>query len=167
MAWTAPSTWTSATLTAAQLNTQLRDNMLYLSTDKPIWYVSNSVAQSTATATQTAITYDTEAIDNANLHSTTTNTSRITFATTGKYLAGVQFNFASNATGYRQASFYYNGVATGAQVMQLPVTGVVTSIVLTTILSVTASSYLETFALQTSGGALTVTASFWGYFVGF
>jgi hypothetical protein len=141
--------------------------MLYLSTDKPVWFLANSVAQSTTTAVQTAITLDTESIDNANLHSTTTNTSRVTFAAAGKYAVGAQLAFASNATGYRQATFYYNGASTGALVTAVPITGAATSIQVAALVSVTAASYLEVFALQTSGGALTVSCSFWGYFVGF
>lgn len=73
MAWTAPATWTNAVLTAAQLNQQLRDNMLEspmaLATESSQYAVATGAnalamrkvdsASALATQTTTSTTYTT------------------------------------------------------------------------------------------------------------
>src|SRR5690349_10471036 len=51
--------------------------------------VTHSADQAVATTTFTGLSWDTEAVDNAGMHSTSANSSRLTFAhSTGLYLVG-------------------------------------------------------------------------------
>lgn len=94
--FTTPATWSAATLTAAQLNEQLRDNTKnvderlvtagILSSTK-LNQVRSALVGVRATAsgnqtisadTDTTVTWDTEAYDSDAFHSTASNTSRIT-----------------------------------------------------------------------------------------
>lgn len=94
--FTTPATWSAATLTAAQLNEQLRDNTKnvderlvtanILSSTK-LNRVDSALVGVRATAsgnqtisanTDTTVTWDTEAYDTDGFHSTASNTERIT-----------------------------------------------------------------------------------------
>jgi hypothetical protein len=117
MAWTTPKTWSVAeVLTAANMNTYLRDNTDWLGTSHPHCRVFNSAAISIPNATGTALTFDSESYDVGAMHSTSTNTGRITVPTggAGVYLVGGQVSWAGNATGVRQVQVRINaGTALG------------------------------------------------------
>lgn len=67
---------------------------------RSITFVHNSTNQSVATVTNTLVTFDSEAFDDENLHSTVTNTSRITFpADGGFWLVGAVGTFADPGSG--------------------------------------------------------------------
>lgn len=166
MAYTTPRTWTSTTLTAAQLNTDVRDNVNWLASDKPIWLVSTSVAQTIPHGTNTTLPYATESIDTANLHSTTTNPSRVTIATTGKYAVGAQISYDSNAGGYRQIDLLYNGTSTGWLCTSVAITGGSTIVNVSGIIAATAAGYLEVSAYHNAGVSIGAGSVFWGYWIG-
>jgi len=125
-------------------------------------YLRQSAAGGTAIAnnTNTAILFDTENFDTDAFHSTSTNTSRITIPSglAGKYLVTWQGNWASNATGRRSINLYGNGVA----IRYSPeVNGTSTSFPGnqgSVVLDLAVGDYLELFAVQTSGGSLTLYA---------
>ena len=115
MAWTAPTTYTvGQVLTAANVNTYLRDNSNYVAgTDKPHCRVFNSAAQSPTNSTPTALTFDSERVAVGSLHSTASSTTRITGPTGGGgwWAVGGTVAWAANATGVRQMYARVNGSA--------------------------------------------------------
>ena len=91
MAFTTPATAVAGTiLTAAWLNTYVRDNVAWLATDSPSCRAYNAPGQSLPAAVGTSLTFNSERYDNAAMHSTSSNTARITVPTGGggKYLVG-------------------------------------------------------------------------------
>ena len=72
-------------------------------------HVYNSGALSVVTATWTAMPADSEYYDTDTIHSTVSNTSRLTATTAGKYWIWANVGFAANSTGDRAASFDLNG----------------------------------------------------------
>jgi hypothetical protein len=90
----------TAKLTAAQMNTNVRDAVNFL-VAKPAVKVHNSTAQSIPTATWTSITWDTEDLDNDGMHSTSTNAQMLVAATAGWYMVTANAEFAINGTGQR------------------------------------------------------------------
>jgi hypothetical protein len=113
--------------------------------------------QSIPNNTATAVTWDVENYDTDNLHSTVTNTSRFTVPTGkgGKWLFQGTFMFAGNATGYRAAHIYKNG-SLFTQYIMSAVSAVNGGIQWQQTINLSAADYLEIFALQDTGGALTL-----------
>ena len=102
MSWSVPRTWVDdEVVTESLLNTHVRDNLAWLATDKPGARVYRTGAQSVPDTTVTACTFDAERRDNAGIHSTATNTSRLTVppGADGLWLAGAHLQFAANAAG--------------------------------------------------------------------
>jgi hypothetical protein len=124
--------------------------------------VYKSANQSLTNATLTAITFDSEYFDTDSMHSTVTNTSRITVATGqgGKYLLIGNLVYAANATGFRQFFIRVNGSNDWYSANNPAYAGnssfpfyIGSQFVLT----LAAGDYVELFGMQNSGGALDVT----------
>ena len=138
--------------------------------------VTNSADQSVANNTNTALTFDTERFDTAALHSTSSNTSRITVPTggAGKWMIGGHIAFAGNTTGARYVGLRVNG--TDYIAFQEAITTAATTTLglcsVATLYALADGDYVELIAFQTSGGNLNVTASakyspeFWAHRVG-
>lgn len=112
MAFTTPATVVAATAaTASYANTYIRDNIAWLATDSPTCRAYRTTLLSTTTATLTTVNLDSERFDNAAMHSTSVNTSRITIPTGGggKYMFGGLLEFANNGTGLRQIIILRSG----------------------------------------------------------
>lgn len=77
--------------------------------NKPVCRVRRTTAQSIPNNTETAITFDAERYDVGTLHSTVSNTSRITFIDPGVYDLKGNIEFATNGTGIRQVGIRLNG----------------------------------------------------------
>lgn len=152
----------AAQLTAAELNDAF---------DPPRCRVSKSATQSIANSATTSVTFDTEDFDDGGMHSTTSNTSRITIPTggAGTYMVGGMVEFAANATGQRTIYVVLNGTATQATVTNVTASGTVASrLACATLVQVVAGDYLELQVNQNSGGALNVSNSnthFWATWV--
>jgi hypothetical protein len=116
----------------------------------------NSADISIANATLTALTFDSERYDTDSMHSTVSNTGRITFTTAGVYNLTFNGVFASNATGYRVASFRLNGTTYIGYFSQMAVSGDSTYLNVTTQYKFAAGDYIEVVVYQTSGGALNI-----------
>jgi len=121
-----------------------------------------SAGTSCTTATGTALLFDTELIDPAAWHSTSSNTSRITPNIAGWYLptGKIAFNSDSGSTGRRGAQFRKNGATTFEQIL-IPksVTAglyVPTPGTLPVFLN-GSTDYVEMLGFQDSGGSLTST----------
>jgi len=125
--------------------------------------VYKSADQTISNATATAITFDSEFFDTNALHSTSTNTSRLTVPTGkgGKYLVCGTVAYAPNATGTRGIWVYKNGslisYATILQTVSVASNGCFVPFSIVTELS--AADYIEIFAYQSSGGNLAVTGT--------
>lgn len=117
----------------------------------------NSTTQSLTSGAATALTFDSEDIDVGAMHSTVSNTSRVTVPGSqgGLYLMIGQTTFAANATGVRRLDLRKNG-ATNLSTCQAANAGggdsVVVNVVGIAVLS--ATDYIELVGTQNSGGAL-------------
>ena len=102
MAWSAPRTWVATNvLTAAQLNTDVRDNMLWLGTRKG-FKIRRVANQAITTATLTAVSFDTEDSDTDAFGAVTATTYTIPTGLDGLYAitANVIFGAAAGTTPY-------------------------------------------------------------------
>src|SRR4051812_2496693 len=114
MAYTTDRTWvTGEVVTASYMNTYLRDNLKWLSTDKPMarsYKAANFTHNSTGN--WIAVTQDSERFDNATMHDTSSNTERMTIPSGGggKYLVGANCAWAPNGTGSRGLSCGFGSV---------------------------------------------------------
>lgn len=118
--------------------------------------VYNNANISVNNNTVTALTFNSERDDPSAMHSTSSNTGRITFAVAGTYAIGCCVRFASNATGYRQVLLVKNGTTPIAQDTRNAVNGSVTIITMHARYLFIAGDYIEVQVLQNSGGALNV-----------
>ena len=133
---------------------------------QPRCSVYNSGAQShNSTGNVLALTFDTEHHDTGAMHSTVSNTSRLTVPTGGDglYLITFATSFAANVTGQRQLSIYKNGTSvTGGPAYKaaglsasFEQTGAVSAV-----LVLVAGDYVEGMAFQDSGGNLNLTSNY-------
>lgn len=157
----APITWIVGNdVTGSQLNTNVRDATSYM-TNPPVATLTQTVAQSIATATATAITFDATTLDSYNGHSNTTNNSRYVAQVPGYYEVSGMVCFAPNATNDRKAQIYKNGSPIGGAQGQTPTVsnGNGTSVVTPNFLVYLngTGDYVELFATQYSGGNLNTT----------
>jgi hypothetical protein len=150
----APATW----------GDQIHSNLEFL-IDPPGCSVFDSGTQSIADLTQTAMLADSENFDNDAMHSTVTNTSRITCQTAGRYLLTANVSFVANATGRREVRFRVNGstiingilyTSHGTDIWR-------GSVCRTVVLN--ATDYVECMVHQNSGAAL--TAALVEFYAGF
>lgn len=109
-----------------------------------------SAALNVPNAAFTAIALDAESFDSATLHSTVTNTSRITVPTAGHYEVHATLRYQAGAGNLRLVGIYRNGtqIATnwsGATALGLSVSDVVPC---------AANDYIEMYGYQDTGGNL-------------
>lgn len=121
--------------------------------------VYNSTDLTCTTAVDKLLTFDSERYDNDGIHSTSSNTSRLTCQTAGVYLISLNIAFASNSSGRRQGYIQLNGATLIAVDDRTAVNGAATRLNITKIYSLSAGDYLEAYAYQNSGGNLNVSAS--------
>lgn len=164
MPFTTARTWTTGeVVTAAMFNEQIRDNENFLWAP-PRCRVYKSAAQSIADNTVTAITFDTEQYDNDGMHSTSTNTSRITPVRPGYYTFFATVVWAHSAqTGaaalYRQSFFRLNGATqlTNTIISNVTTSGVVTTELTELDLQLNGTTdYVELMVKQNTSAALNV-----------
>lgn len=173
MAYTTPATSVALTvLTAGFLNTNVRDNIAWLATDSPCCRAYNSAAFGIATATGTSITLNSERYDNAAMHSTSSNTSRITVPTGGggKYLFGGGLQWQTGATGTRLVFMLLNATTLIAEQSAPGNASVSPATSVASVYALSAADYIEMQGYQDSGGGLNVLATsnfspeFWALF---
>lgn len=160
MAFTTPATATAGTaLTAAWLNTYVRDNMAWIATDSPACRVYNNAAESIANNSITLVTYNSERYDNAAMHSTSSNTGRITIPTGGggKYIVGVQHAWDTDTTASRRAAtIRQNGTTlVASQQVEASTLGTVNhGLTVMSVYAMSAADYFDSTAFHDSGAAL-------------
>lgn len=104
----------------------------------------------------TALTFNTERTDSEGMHSTSSDSGRITAAVKGMYIIGGSVAFASNATGNRHLAIMLNGTTLIAVQGQTPEASARTNVSVVTMYPLEATHYVELVAYQNSGGALNV-----------
>src|SRR3990167_9330990 len=108
------------TPSAAQMNAHIRDNLNFLY-GAPACRVYHNAAQAITTGTQPDLAFNSERFDNDTMHSTSSNTGRITSTTAGRYLACVNIEFEANATGFRASYIAAETAAVNISVEILPI----------------------------------------------
>lgn len=123
----------------------------------------NSAALSIPNATDTVLTFNGERYDtdpNGEIHSTASNTSRLTCRTAGKYLVAASVAFAANATGSRFLRLLVNGSIYIAIVSSHGNSAALdTLLIAAAFYDLAAGDYVEADVHQTSGGALNVNSA--------
>ncbi len=118
--------------------------------------VYHNANQSTNNVTTTTLAMNSERWDTDNCHDNTTNNSRLTCKTAGKYLIVGGIRWAANATGYRVSIIKLNGITEIGENRFMAVTtgGSCTSCRTAAIRDLAINDYVELIAFQNSGGAL-------------
>lgn len=166
MAFTTPATSVAGTvLTAAFLNTYVRDNIAWQATDSPACRAYHNTTQSIANLSPQAVVLNSERFDNAAIHSTSSNTSRLTAPTGGggKYLFGASWAWAiSSNTNFRQGRAMVNGTTGIGYLTTQPSAVHASEGFITSTYTLAAADYFELFVHQDSGAGLNLgsTANF-------
>ena len=118
----------------------------------------NSSGETIPSSSSTTLTYNTEDFDTANLHSTTSNTSRLTAPVAGKYLITASAEWTNNTSGRRILILELNGTT---QIMRDSVSpnndsGIGPEQSVETVYQLAAGDYVEVIAYQDSGSSLAV-----------
>lgn len=122
--------------------------------------VTNVADQVIATSTRTVLTFDTEDYDNNALHSTSSNTSRLTCPVSGLYHIFGQITFTASAAGnIRLSDIFFNNTAMLAQGSATPNAAARGFPNVSTQYRMTVGDYVELRAFQDTGGNLNVQGS--------
>lgn len=101
------------------------------------------------------ITLNSERFDDNSMHSTSTNTSRLTATVAGRYFINAQIRWASNATGWRGVRIRLNATTEIAKV-QADAASVSTIQNVTTLYNLAADDYVEMECFHTRGSSLDI-----------
>jgi WD40 repeat protein len=165
VAWTSVRTWTvNDVATAALLNTHIRDNLNFLH-DPPgaSWSITNATTISVASSGSiSAFTGPggnagtVELWDTDTMHSTVTNSGRMTVNTAGVYRIVGNGQWTANAAGtVRRLAVLWNSTTHTAVLCQ-NANNVTVEQCITATINAQASDIFELGGAQTSGGALTL-----------
>lgn len=111
-------------------------------------------------ATPYAVTFDTERYDTDSMHSTSSNTSRITFNTAGVYIVIGQLNLGASAAGTaRDLNILLNGSTVIARFREVPNASANVNDHVCTIWNFSAADYVELTIAQDTGGNLIAGAN--------
>jgi hypothetical protein len=111
-------------------------------------------SQSIPTGVDTALTFGSESFDTTSMHSTSSNTSRITIATAGIYRYSAYASFDGVSPFYLKIA--NNGSPVDTRIMQSTSTITVHSLGVTGLISLAASDYLEVMARHGHGSSRNV-----------
>lgn len=145
-------------LTAALMNTNVRDAVNFL-VASPLCVCTNTAGQSITNNTLTALTFDTESTDIDGMHSTVTNTSRLTAVTAGWYYLSASVAFAFNATGQRGFFFRLNGTTYAGFTQVQATSAAETAMATSAAVFLNASDYAEVIVNQNSGIAVSTSVA--------
>lgn len=147
---------------AADWNTYGRDNLAWIATDSPACRAYNNANISIGNTSETVVTLNSERFDNASMHSTATNTSRITVPTGGggKYMMGCGSAWTGSAGGtYRQSIVKLNAATYVGLITLAPSASHGSPGTVTTSYALSAADYIEMYVNQDSGGNLNLTVN--------
>jgi len=159
---TVPSFTTALTnqeLTAARYNAEVRDFGNFFLTGKPMVSAQASSNQTVSNTTITAVNnWTAETLDNDSMHSTSTNVSRFTCVTPGRYRITASVGWAVNGSGIRAISIRNTLAAGGFRsggAWALPAQAITTGDMTTCWSDVMAAGdFFEVRVYQSSGGNL-------------
>lgn len=118
-------------------------------------YLSGNLSIPNGTSTFTAIAWDTELFDEAEMHSTSTNTSRLVARGEGYYEITAVLKYDAHATGQRHVRINPSTGSPAQSFVQDSVGGSQHTTVMTTaVFYLDENDYVEIETAQTSGGAL-------------
>jgi len=129
-----------------------------LTAAQPICIVNNSTTQAITTTSFTAATFDTDIADASGMHSTVSNTSRITPVVAGYYLISYRIRFAT-VTGNTVAYLQQNGVSTSRRfgALQSLVDSFVSDLSGCDLMYFNGTTdYVELYVYQNSGGDIAI-----------
>ena len=153
MPYTSPATVVTATTITTAWGNSVKAATDFLA-NPPACRVYNTASQSIANGSHIMLTFDSERYDTDTMHSTVTNTSRVTMTTAGVYIVTGHAVFAANATGTRQLTLRINGT-TFIAITSFPNRGVNTvEMSIAAVYKFAATNYVELGMFQDSGGAL-------------
>lgn len=162
MPYSSPATVSDGTTAPASWGNSVKAATDYLA-NPPHCGLQHSVAQShLTTGGWQAIVFDTENEDTASMHSTVSNTSRITVPDPGLYVVSAAVEFAASATGVRALGIRKNGAPTGPPNIRgrsqngSPGAANPTWCFLSSAVKLAAADFIEAVAYQNSGGALSI-----------
>lgn len=115
--------------------------------------------QTIVTATTSAIALNQEHYDTDTIHDLSTNNSRLTATTAGKYVISGHIRLAANATGTRRIGIRVNGTLDIAFFDQNGDASLEFIVSIATIYDLAAADYVELTVTQTSGGNLNLDAT--------
>lgn len=139
-----------------ELNTSLTELAKH-----PYCRVHNSTTQSVAPGVS-ALAFNTEDFDTDNMHDNTTNNSRLTCKTAGKYLIMGSIDFSTNPSGsYRSGLIKLNGTTFIEQTLNAVVTSAETTILqVSAVCNMSANDYVELISYHNASGSLSVNSKF-------
>jgi len=159
MAWTAPAVKKAdgtGTITHTDWNNYVRDNLLALR-DAPRCRVTKAAAQSIPNGTYTELLFDTERYDTAGLHSTVSNTGRLTAPVAGVYEVICHARLDALAAGTESLiELRKNGVFPGIARDRRCATGWPQRLHVATHIYLAAGDYVSAHVIQISGGSINV-----------
>ena len=127
MPWTSPRTWTPRTkVTASILNSELSGNLNQIASPPYCNLYATTATTMTTAGTTYAVAFDGEVADVGDLHSTSTNTSRITIGTAGLYEVHGGAGIAAQAAATRFAVIFLvdgSAVRQSYSAIYVPATG--------------------------------------------
>lgn len=124
----------------------------------PHVYAYQGAAQTLTTGTPTALTFNSELFDSESMHSTASNTERITCVTSGLYVISAGVVFTANATGVRSLGFLKNGSTSHSFMAVNAASSGATDLAITAIVRLTATDYVSAIASHSKGSDLDTTA---------
>lgn len=151
-----PITWVaSAVVTAAQLNTNIRDAINFIlgagTNPHPFVYAYQSVAQTLTAGTIATVTLGAEVEDSDAMHGTT---GTITVVTPGLYHVQGQVCFPSTSSGHDGVNITVNGSGTASLLSDVPFTSGAHHVQVSGFLRFVAGDTFVMQAFSTTGGAL-------------
>lgn len=152
-----PRTWTvGEQLTAAKLNTELRDAINFL-LSPPTALLHGSGTQSLSNNTWTAINWANEQYDNDGGHSNSSSPSRFTAQTAGWYELTATGSWASGAGVLRGLKFRKSNSADYGELIGGLTSNGLAALHISASVQLAVGDYVEVFAYQDSGGSLNFT----------
>lgn len=118
--------------------------------------VYNSQPLTVGTASWTALTFDTERFDTDGIHSTSTNTERLTCVTPGVYAISGSVYFESNTTGRRIIRINIDNTTVAQH--EHPALAF-NELSISTVFQLTAGQYATLHVYQSSGGDVSIAAA--------
>lgn len=157
-----PHTFTAGDNATSSVMQTLTDSNLYAlgsitsaTARRPLCVLTQTVAQSIASGTYTAITFDSETADYDNGHSTTTNPDRYTANTAGWYEVSGVVTFAANATGGRRSGrVSVNGTPVNGSLVSIGPSSGLVGVPVNQLVFLNANDILRLEGFQDSGGSL-------------